>query len=558
MNTQQGVDAGQPAKRDIRCGKVFLAQYHVQEPTDRLFRLVGNRPALVKVHVSSEEPQEAPAVVVMLELGNEKDEFTLRGPRQLPKPHTGDPKLMPHSYDDSFTGIVPREWIQPGLKVTVELRSYCYPLRHNEPGVTGTTVHDRRVFDRLDIGAPSKLLLTMFDIHFFQEEKGMDFAQGWEEAIFDKFPLAGLKVQRVRPIVFEELVMVPRAGKPALRVRGEKEYEERTGVPFDGESATARHWMRALKRAGGRKYGHGVVFINVAYVEANGWGEKDTLSGTTDLGRIGNFHHELGHVFSLPHWDDDPKYPYKGDMLGIKAFGPNFPHVGPTWAYSLHRRAFIPPTVQSDVRPGMKTGTWKKDPMEGGGHGDQEEDFMVRHFSDYSVNQMQRHMEKKMLLWDDKRKGYYRWNDETRSFSIREESDGWNLAEEPFAEVVSVILSFSGESPEANFVYPPIGPYRAGLLTRFDADSPESREQAGTFGFTDETCNLCARVTQGGNTNTYLLEAMLEDATALACTAINLPAADGPITEVELLFTPGVVSRGASPDAKVLYRWSAT
>ena len=116
MNTRQGVDAAQPAKRDIHCSKVFFAQYHVQEPTDPLFRLVGNRPALIKVHVSSEEPREAPAVVVMLELGNEKDEFTLRGPTRLPRPYTGDPKLMPHSYDDSFTGIIPREWIKPGLK----------------------------------------------------------------------------------------------------------------------------------------------------------------------------------------------------------------------------------------------------------------------------------------------------------------------------------------------------------------------------------------------------------------------------------------------------------
>ena len=166
-------------------------------------------------------------------------------------------------------------------------------------------------------------------------------------------------------------------------------------------------------------------------------------------------------------------------------------------------------------------------------------------------------MEDKMLFWDDERQGYYRWNEETKSFSTRVKSDGWNLAEDPFAEVVSVIFSFSGESPEANFVYPPIGPYQAGLLTRFHANEPESREQAKAFGFTDETCNLCARVTQGGNTNTYLLEGMLEDSTDLACTAINLPAEDGPIAQIDLLLTPEVISKGVAADAQVLYSWSA-
>ena len=90
----------------------------------------------------------------------------------------------------------------------------------------------------------------------------------------------------------------------------------------------------------------------------------------------------------------------------------------------------------------------------------------------------------------------------------------------------------------------------------FDANSSEGREQAAAFGFTDENCNLCARVTQGGDTNTYLLEAMVEDSTSLACTAINLPAEDGPITKVDLLLTPEVISKGPSSDAKVLYSWN--
>ena len=66
--------------------------------------------------------------------------------------------------------------------------------------------------------------------------------------------------------------------------------------------------------------------------------------------------------------------------------------------------------------------------MQGGGFGDQEKDYMMRHFSDYSVNQMQNCMERKMLFWDEERKAYYRWNEETKSFSTKMESDGWDLA----------------------------------------------------------------------------------------------------------------------------------
>ncbi len=543
--------------------KVFFAQLHVQEPSDPLFKLVGNLETLIKVQVYSDKPRRSPDVVVRLELGEASHEFTLIGPKLLPKPYKGDPKLMPQSYEDSFAGMIPREWIKPGLRVSVELRAYNYPNTQNTPGNTGMTVYDRKVIERLNVGAPNKVRLTMFDIHFFQEEKDLDFPKEWEIAVADKLPVAEFKVQRVRPVVFEEVVMPPRVNAPAIRCRSMKDWEQRAGMRFDGECEAARPWMRALKRAGGRMSDYGVVFLNLAFVPANGWGEADTLAGLTDLGRMGNLIHELGHVFSLPHWGGNPKYPYKGEMYGIQTVGPEFPHVGPVWAFSLDRRAFISPVVQENDSVGGEIGTWKKDPMQGGGYGDQEKQYMVRHFSDYSVNQMQNFMEKRMLFWDAAAKAYYRWNEETRSFSTRMESDGWNLATDPFAEVVSVLVSASAVTAEANFVYPPIGPYKAGLLRSFDANSAEDRELARKFGFSDETCDVCLRVTQGGTTTTYLLEAKLNPAAdplkgdSFVTTAINLPAKDGKLTKIELLHTPNVIANGVAGITKVLYCWKA-
>ena len=62
MNNQDQLVTAQPEKRNIQCGKVFFAQTHVLEPTEPLFRLVGNVPALIKVQVNSEEQQDSPAL----------------------------------------------------------------------------------------------------------------------------------------------------------------------------------------------------------------------------------------------------------------------------------------------------------------------------------------------------------------------------------------------------------------------------------------------------------------------------------------------------------------
>lgn len=39
--------------------------------------------------------------------------------------------------------------------------------------------------------------------------------------------------------------------------------------------------------------------------------------------------------------------------------------------------------------------------------------------------------------------------------------------------------------------------------------------------------------------------------------AINLPARDGEVTQMELMDTPGVMGKGIGPEDKVLYRWSS-
>ena len=72
-------------------------------------------------------------------------------------------------------------------------------------------------------------------------------------------------------------------------------------------------------------------------------------------------------------------------------------HVGPIWAFDLPSGSFISPTVQPNS-VGGELGVYKKDPMAGGGRGDQESGFLLRHFSDYSVHRMQNYLESHVLV----------------------------------------------------------------------------------------------------------------------------------------------------------------
>lgn len=564
------------AEKSPRIGKVFFAQNHVLEPSDAHFGLVSDLPALIKVQVNASSPDTpAPLVFVKLKNGESSREIGLRGPKVLPLAYSGEPELMPHSFEDSFTALIPREWIQPGLTVTVELQSHIYSRRTNAPGMT---VLDRRVIDNLRIGGHNRMVLTMFDIHYFQRED-TDYPAGWEEELASKLPISELEVRRAPAVVFEQIVTPPMAGHGPIRCHSMADYQRQTGKKFDGECGIAQLWVRALKRAAGKSIRHGVYYLNIGHVPANGWGEN--LYALGDLGRTGLLAHELGHAFSLPHWTDAKTYPYKGDMYGIKAPREGFPHAGPRWAFSLQRQDFIPPTVQ-EGSAGGRVGTWRKDPMSGGGFGDQHKTYRIRHFSDYSVMQMRNYLQRQLLQWDQSSGCYRQWSQKTGSYSVRHEADGWNLPYDPDAQVISILVSASAVADEANIVYPPIGPYQAGLRHLLDAVSVEGRRRAVQLGLNDSNCNVSLRVTQGGKTRTYLMEVMIDPSDdpnkgtgykleALAedggtpsardwtikTEAINLPAADGKVTKVQLLHTPNVITQGFPKHPRVLATWKA-
>lgn len=554
-----GLRAAQVAA-PLKIENVYIAQQHVQEPESPYFRLVGKKGALIKVHVYSETHRRSPFVVAILKRGGREMTLPLQGPEFLPKRPKGEPIEWRQAFSDCFTGYMPKTWVKQGLSVSVELRQYDY---HPDGEQMGVMVADRYDAGVLPVGAPSEVVMTQFDVHFFGQGQGADYPEGWEQELFMKLPLANLEVRRVRTLMFNELVMPPRGEKPAIRCTSEADYREQSGMRFDGEQGISLKWMRALKRAEGL---YGVwrhYYINIAGVPAGGQGGG--FGGVGSLHRHGILIHELGHTFRLPHWAHRKSYPYtRANYIDPEAKSTN-PNAGPVWGFDLHRRRFISPRVQKDA-VGREPGEWKRIPMAGGGTGDQEPDFMFRYFPDYAVHRIQQFLERALVVWNDELNAYARWDQEKWAYVDVIENDGLLFPEEHDVPVISLLVTASAVTPEANIIYQPIGPYKAGLIKRFDAESAKSRAEAKAIGgrgkrYADS--NVCLRVLQGGKQRTYLLPITIsEDDDPLQhasfnVEALNLPARDGEVTGVELLWVPALMERGLDGDVKRLTTWSA-
>ncbi|MHC4249181.1 MAG: M66 family metalloprotease, partial [Planctomycetota bacterium] len=294
-----------------------------------------------------------------------------------------------------------------------------------------------------------------------------------------------------------------------------------------------------------------LYYSNIYGVHSGGTGGG--LSGRGNGRHVGILHHELGHAFGLPHWAGKEQYPYVGPMHGI-GYAEGMPHVGPNWGFDLAKRVFISPTLN---------GSYRNDPLQGGGRNRGGSPHLMTFFSDYSISRIRGLLERTQVIWDERASHYMQWKQETGSYSQRARPRGGpNCPVEDDIDVISVLACASSVAPEANIVYPAIGPYRAGRLEVFDANSPQSRSKARGHGYDASKCNLCLRVTQGEKVTAYLVKNGPEpgdpkDGKTFAVFAINLPARDGEVTQADLLHTPDVMRRGVARDCKVLHSWKA-
>lgn len=525
---------------DIPPVVVFLAQSHVLRPDNEFFNLVSGKDAFIKVNVTAKNTITIDEVSALLSLNGESETIVLTPPSSMLAPIDMKPGSIEHTFDNSFTALIKKEWIQPGLQITIE---------SNAPSI---------VLDNLKVGAPNKMIMNMFDLHFFELSPG-DYPQGWQEELEAKLPVSEIALMRVPDIVFSELTVPARAGAPAARISSKEDYKTITGLNFDGEQLAASQWAGALRTAAGYSGRYALYYFNIYGVFAGG--QAGGYSGVGSGTSLGILNHELGHALSLPHWGNKADYPYRDEMFGIPApevF--NGVHVGPSWGFDMPTKTFIPPTVQSNAVGGVE-GTYKKDPMQGGGSGDQEQGFLMRHFSNYSMNRMQNYLQNHIVVKNPGDGNYSKWNSAAGSYSEGISNNGVQYATTQDVEVISVMAGFSSVTPHATIVYPPIGPYTSGLISIFDPTLEADRLAAKNTYCPDNGCDVSLRITQGGLIKTVMLPIGIDtgadplSAKSYNTKAVNLAASEGTVTKIELLATPNVETNGLADNPEILYSW---
>ena len=561
--------------------EVFIGQTHMYTAEDENLKLVSNRDALFKLNITSKEKIEKRLVDPKFNIGkfvnvrltlNGNQETFFMTPPTIIEPINLDPGKIEHSFENSFTFVIDKKWIQPGLKIDIQggipEGLYGYELR-----IGGGS----RLFYDLKIGAPNKLFLNMFDLKFFGESS-FDYPNGFIEELESKLPVSEIVLRRAE-VVFPEVTVQPRANKEAVRISSIEEYENITGVGFEGDQGLMTQLNGSLKGAAGTRAKYSLYLSNAHGLSPGtsptGIGSSTAFTSIVMVSNqkrnFGTSHgtasHEIGHSFSLPHWANDKHddvYPYRNKMHGIEApmtRGDNGVlkkvHVGPVWGIDLKKMLFIPPTKYNQkVR-------YKKDPMAGGGLGDQEDDFLLNHFSDFSARKMQDFLESKIEVLTTnpgEEARYARWNQNTMDYTNSINRNPSRYAIKQNTEVISVMVGASLLTPDASIAYPPIGPYLSGLPQTFDPRTQEGRTE-GERWHCAPNCDISVRVVQGGQTKVRMLDMTMGGIIdplkwgSYKVRAINFPASDGAITKIEILNTPIVEANGVPVNPEVLDTW---
>ena len=513
-------------KTDINIDDVFLAQTHVLRPTDLFFKLTADRVALLKVNITSSSGLSAPAVSAIISLNGQTTILRLKGPSKLPTYINPDE----HSFDNSFTVDIPRQWVKPGFSILIK---------------AGTI---EKKIDNILVSADHVLRFRFFDFIVFGDPKEYHpFQKDTYKEMEAKLPISGLDYIYAGVFEMPAFVVFPENNNTTpARIA--------TRNPKDNvHSMTFLSNMDALQRANGELY---TTYYGAGMSTAGGgWGGGTRFAG---ISTFGVFWHEFGHALSLSHNNDNPKYPYSSNGLSQFRF-----HVGPNWGYDPIKRYFIPPTIQKNalgaeeyVKNG-EMGRFKHDPMWQKNPNQQEEGYYFMHFSDYNAHKIKTFLEKtyERKMPDG---SYAKWNTETSSWkTIKRRS--WEVPTRENLPIYS-LLGMASVTQDANLIYNPLA-YTGNLVRTFDptqvADIRAMREERFCT-----PCNLTLKVKQGGKTKYFALKSNFKmtssqfERQGTRPFAVNVPQSDGKIELMELYYTPDL-KNGFKGNEQLLKRWVA-
>ena len=560
----------------IQAGSVDIAQTHVLN-ADGAFgpnggvqpRIIGNRDTLLKVNfVASQSGVAASRLSAWLTLfnaQNQKTSILLSPPTTVTTfPTTFDisPATVVHSFSNSYTAVIPAQWVKPGL--TWELNWVVF----NETGGVSSTQLIRS--GPLYVGPPHQFITTLIDVQWFTRVSTFKDMGILFDEMRQKMPVSGIEVRRSMNNFFPKVAM-PRTGNflPVI-LENAADLVARGG----GGVTRSNHWASVLQKAAGRNY-YEVSDFGVINQNLNGGLGSDGYFFSSQAG-IGVFWHELGHSFMFRHWGNSNSYPYKDpDNDGPAAYttylglstGSQYrnAHVGPYWAYDgrvAGGRAgtFVAPWVDSNADGNPDR--WKGTPMQGGGTVDAAPGFMLAHLSDFEINQMNSRL-------DDKAVWFSADNEWIADADWAARGAGWFYSSSngyvPFAgngsgrpigpdrDVYSIMVAGSmasnGGAQPFKLIYPPIGPYKSNVRTLYDPRTQKTElAQAGVC--PAGGCDLALEVTQGGVVRVYALEVNWDtskpytDASTFFEVAINVPANLGEITSIKIFEAPDQQDNG--------------
>ena len=174
---------------------------------------------------------------------------------------------------------------------------------------------------------------------------------------------------------------------------------------------------------------------------------------------------------------------------------------------------------------------------------------------------MQNFLEKELVIWDESKKSFAKWDDDNKRYAAIK-NNGVDLPIERQVSVYTVLYGVSAVTPEANFVYTPIGPYSSGMIRLFNADKLMDRESSQAL-LCKPRCDFTLRLTQNGQTTNYIVRGIWRPDTnplskdSYFVGALNVPSRLGPITAADLILTPNVAVAGLEPSQIILFQYRA-